>query len=162
MSRTLSGSLKFWLPLALWIGWIFFASGDMMSSEHTSRFLVPFLKWLNPDIAPQTVEVIQLFIRKGAHVAEYAVLAILLWRAIHYQIRDWTSRFAPGATTALVLATICAAIDEFHQSFVASRMSSFGDVLLDACGASVGLLLCWMSQRYRSSPNHKPHQPSES
>lgn len=150
MSTKWSGVLKFWLPIVLWAGWLFLASTDLMSSEHTSRFLVPFLKWLKPDISLRAIEVIQLLVRKGAHVAEYAVLAGLLWRAFHNQTK-WGSRFAPAATITLALAAVCAAIDEFHQSFVASRMSSLGDVLLDVCGSSLGLLLCWFSQRRRSA-----------
>jgi VanZ family protein len=153
MSSNWSGPLKFWLPVVLWVGWIFFASGDLMSSEHTSRFLVPFLKWLKPDISLRAIELIQLLVRKGAHVAEYALLAILLWRAVRYQSAKWGSEFAPAAKITLLLAAVGAGIDEFHQSFVASRMSSLGDVLLDVCGASVGLMLCWFGQRRRSSPN---------
>jgi VanZ family protein len=142
--------LKFWLPVLLWIGWIFFASTDLMSAEHTSRFLVPFLRWLKPDLTPHAIASIQLVIRKCAHVTEYTILAVLLWRAIHHQSAKWGSRFAVAAAMTLVLATICAAIDEFHQSFVPSRTSSPRDVMIDSCGAFVGLTLCWLSERHRS------------
>ena len=48
-----------------------------MSSEHTSRFLVPFLRWLMPDISRATIAQIHILLRKGAHLAEYAILAVL-------------------------------------------------------------------------------------
>jgi hypothetical protein len=37
-----------------------------MSAEHTSRFIVPFLHWLNPNISPETVTSIH-FIVGSAH-----------------------------------------------------------------------------------------------
>lgn len=142
--------LRFWLPVVFWVGWIFLASTDLMSAEHTSRFLVPFLRWLNPDMTPHAIAAIQLIVRKCAHATEYAVLAVLLWRAIHYQTTKLGSRFVFAAAITLALATICAALDEFHQAFVASRMSSLRDVLIDGCGAVVGLALCWLIERHRS------------
>src|SRR5438105_2676047 len=76
--------LRYWLPLLAWIGLIFIGSGDLMSAEHTSRFIVPFLHWLSPDLSPETLEQIHVLIRKLAHVTEYAILAVLLWRAIFH------------------------------------------------------------------------------
>ena len=34
--------VKYWLPPLLWLGVIFLGSTDLMSAEHTSRFIVPF------------------------------------------------------------------------------------------------------------------------
>ena len=45
------------------------------------------------------------------------------------------------ALWAWALAFLYAASDEWHQSFVPSRGSSFHDVLIDATGAALGLLL---------------------
>src|SRR5207247_383131 len=73
--------LKYWLPLLIWLGVIFVDSTDLMSAEHTSRFIVPILLWLKPDMAPETIRSILFVIRKCAHVSEYAILALLLWRA---------------------------------------------------------------------------------
>src|SRR5262245_62754009 len=73
--------LKYWLPLLVWLGVIFFGSTDLLSAEHTSRFIVPFLRWLKPDISPETLASVHFIIRKCMHVGEYAVLALLLLRA---------------------------------------------------------------------------------
>jgi hypothetical protein len=35
--------LKYWLPLLICLGVIFVGSTDLMSAEHTSRFIVPTL-----------------------------------------------------------------------------------------------------------------------
>ncbi len=69
-------------------------------------------------------------IRKSAHAAEYAVLAILLFLALRR--RFWA---------AFALAAAYAASDEFHQRFVPARSGQISDVLLDSAGALAGLLL---------------------
>jgi len=43
---------------------------------------------------------------------------------------------------AWLAAAIFAVTDEFHQSFVPSRTESPVDVMIDICGAVVGLVIC--------------------
>ena len=132
--------LKYWLPLLIWLGVIFVDSTDLMSAEHTSRFIVPILLWLKPDMAPETIRSILVVIRKCAHVSEYAILALLLWRALR---SGSTLRLKTSMLFGAVLlgCAVIAASDEFHQSFVTSRTSSVRDVLLDIAGAFIGLLI---------------------
>jgi len=135
--------LKYWLPVLLWMIFIFIGSTDLMSAEHTSRFLVPFLRWVAPDISTATIESIQLLVRKGAHLTEYAILAALLYRGF----RQGRDDFWRAATAALVVAAAYASLDEFHQSFVASRTGTPRDVMIDTCGAMIGLALCVVFRR---------------
>jgi len=118
---------------------VFIGSTDLMSAEHTSRFIGPFLRWVAPDISTATVESIQFLVRKCAHVAEYAILAALFYRAFrHGQDNSWRA-----ATLALVAATFYASLDEFHQSFVPSRTGTPWDVGIDSLGALAGLVIYW-------------------
>ena len=135
--------LKYWLPVLVWLSLIFVGSTDVLSAEHTSRFLVPFLRWLNPDISLSAIDRIQIFIRKLGHVTEYAILAALLWRAL----RGGTNLRAKLSILFLAVAFACgvfAVSDEFHQSFVPSRTPSPHDVMIDICGALIGLAICWV------------------
>lgn len=129
---------------------IFTASTDLMSSQRTSRFIGPFLRWLNPRVSDETVRAVQLAVRKTAHVTEYAVLAMLLWRAIRKpvknDVRPWSWR---EATLAIAVACAYAITDELHQHFVASRFGSVWDVLLDTFGAAAGILALWGAGRWR-------------
>jgi VanZ family protein len=68
-------------------------------------------------------------VRKGGHLSEYAILAASLYRALR--------RLGP----AFIVAAIYAALDEFHQSFVATRTASLWDVAIDCLGAIIGLLV---------------------
>ena len=72
--------VKYWMPAIVWMALIFIGSTDMLSAEHTSRFLAPFLRWLDPQITWATLNAVQTIIRKLGHVTEYAILAALLWR----------------------------------------------------------------------------------
>src|SRR5258708_32983108 len=73
--------LKNWLPVLVWVGVIFLGSTNLMSAEHTSRFIVPFLRWLKPDISAETLASIHFILRKCAHMGEYAILGLLSLRA---------------------------------------------------------------------------------
>ncbi len=133
--------LKYWLPLLVWLGVIFLGSTSLMSAEHTSRLIVPILLWLKPGMSPKTIWIILVIMRKCAHVSEYAILALLLWRALRSGPTLRTK--LPTLFNAVLLAcAVFAASDEFHQSFVKSRTPSVGDVLLDVVGALFGLLIC--------------------
>jgi VanZ family protein len=132
--------LKNWLPVLVWLGVIFIGSTDLMSAEHTSRFIVPFLRWLKPNISLETIASIHFIIRKGAHLSEYAVLALVLLRAVICM----TNLKRSMSILCLSVWGVCvfvAVTDEFHQTFVHSRGASFRDIMIDSSGAILGLLI---------------------
>lgn len=91
-------------------------------------------------MAPKTIWIILVVMRKCAHVAEYAILALLLWRAVRNgPALHMKMSLLFGAV--LLACALFAASDEFHQSFVKSRTPSVRDVLLDVIGAFLGLLI---------------------
>jgi VanZ family protein len=139
--------LKYWLPVVAWMIFIFIGSTDLLSAEHTSRFIGPFLRWLDPNVSDATVASVQLVVRKFAHLTEYAILATLLFRAF----RQRQPRVGRVLAISFVLAAVYAALDEFHQSFIASRTGSPWDVLIDCAGALAGLLIYWRMIRSRQS-----------
>jgi VanZ family protein len=132
--------LKYWLPLLIWLGVIFLGSTELMSAEYTSRFITPFLLWLKPGMSPQTIWRILVVVRKCAHVTEYAILALLLWRALR-RIPTLRAKMSISFAAGLLACALFAASDEFHQTFVKSRTPSVRDIFLDLAGALVGLLI---------------------
>lgn len=134
--------MLYWFPPALWMTLIFFASTGAGSAQNTSRIIGPLLRWLFGAVTDETVWTIQFYIRKSGHAVGYAILAILCWRALVRPAR-WTREvWQPrSALLAWTIASVYALTDEFHQSFNDSRNGSLADVLLDACGAALGLLL---------------------
>jgi VanZ family protein len=128
---------------------IFSASSDAMPSNHTSRFIGPIVRWLKPDISEHALGRVVFMVRKAAHVTEYAVFSLLLWRAFQ-AMRAGSDRPRWRWSTALLalgVAALYAASDEIHQYFVPSREARFGDVMLDTAGPALGLLGLWVVGR---------------
>ena len=142
--------LKYWLPALIWMALIFSASSDSRSYEHTSLLVEPFLHWLFPQMSEAHVKAIHLLFRKSGHVTEYAVLALLLWRALRKPVRNdprsWNWR---EARFTLLMVMLYAATDEFHQLFVHERTSLVSDVMIDTAGGAAGLFALWILGRWR-------------
>ncbi len=132
--------LKNWLPVFIWLAVIFLGSSDLMSAGHTSRFIVPFLRWLNPDISQETLASIHSIVRKCAHLGEYAVLALLLLRAA-ILMTNLKRSLAVLYVSVWIACLFVATTDEFHQTFVGSRGASSTDIIIDGGGAILGLLI---------------------
>ncbi len=73
-----------------------------------------------------------------AHTVEYAVLAVLLVRALSHYFPD-RSLFVLAAF-AWLLAACYGMSDEFHQSFVPNRDANWLDVGFDTLGAGFGVI----------------------
>jgi VanZ family protein len=85
---------------------------------------------------------IDLVGRKLIHFAEYALLCFLWWRLLRMGLD-------PGraALAAFLLASLYAASDELHQSFVEGRIGSPVDWAIDSAGAALAAL--WLRSRER-------------
>ena len=142
--------LKYWLPALFWMALIFAASSDVESFAHSSRILAPLLHWLFPQMPEAQVKTIHHVIRKCAHLTEYAVLALLLWRAIRRPVKkDPRPWIWPEAGLALAIVFLAAASDEFHQIFVSMRTALVSDGFIDTAGGAAGLLALWILGRWR-------------
>jgi VanZ family protein len=132
---------------------IFFASTSLGSPGHTSRFIFPFLLWLNPHMSKETIQVLHAVIRKCAHVSEYAMLGFLFWRAVHLDPAFSAVGAARRYWLAILFCALYASTDEFHQIFVPSRHPAVLDVMLDTSGAGLGLVLTWSIRKLRKAPD---------
>jgi VanZ family protein len=137
--------LKYWLPVLAWMLLIFSASADTQSYQHSSALFEPLLRWLFPQLSPAHIDLLHHLFRKTCHLTEYALLGLLLWRAIRQpqkgSLRPWRW---DEAGLALALVFLYAASDEFHQIFVATRTALVSDVFIDTTGGAIGLLLLWI------------------
>lgn len=141
----------YWMPVLFWMGLIFLFSTGLGSMGTSSRLLGPFLDLLFPWASPESRFGIQVGIRKTCHFVEYAVLTLLIWRALVHQGRRFNTewRFRPVVLAAL-LSCLYAVTDELHQTFVANRSGSIVDVMIDATGALGGAgfaRVCWACKR---------------
>ena len=128
--------IRNWWPIVAWMSMIFLFSTDFFSGANTSSFLHPLLSSLFPALTGDQIETVHLFMRKLGHWSEYFILAVLIVRSLHAQTPK-QSRYRRTAS-AIAIATLYAASDEWHQSFVPSRSASIIDVLIDCFGAICG------------------------
>ena len=153
--RYLSGVLKYtiflryWLPVGCWMLVIFAMSADSHSYQHSSTLFEPFARWLFPRMPESRVEELHHYFRKCAHLSEYAVLALLIWRAIHRPNRNSRRPWKwDEAGLALALVFAYAASDEFHQIFVPTRTPLITDVLIDTSGGAIALAALWLIRKH--------------
>jgi hypothetical protein len=117
------------LPPAIVMATIFFLSAQPSTGDHG---------------------VLDLLLRKLAHVTEYAVLTLCWWRAFR-------GLGVSGAGHASIALAVGAALaysisDEFHQTFVDGRHGTPVDVLID----SIGMTLAALYARRRSLGPSRP------
>ena len=136
--------LRAWWPAILWSIVIFLASTDAFSSAHTGSILWRILQALYPAISDEQFEFIHFFTRKSAHVTEYFIFYLLLFRGMRGDRKGWYWTWAFGAW---FLAAFYSALDEVHQSFVASRTASPWDSLIDSAGAFLALIVVFLYLR---------------
>ena len=151
----------FALLIALELAMIFgFSAEDAGTSSGLSlevtravgRLIVPgFGRWSASEQA-QWVRTAHPIVRKCAHFCEYALLGVLSAGAC-------ALIFPTGARRAwlpLAFCATCAALDEWHQTFVSGRSGELRDVLIDSGGAVCGLLLAFAaSQLLRRAAKRK-------
>ena len=138
--------VRAWWPAVVWAGIIFSMSTDKFSAEHTASILEPILRWLVPSLTPNQFELIHHFIRKCAHFTEYFIFCLLLYRGARGERKGW--RWTWGLA-ALFYAAGYSVLDEIHQAFVASRVASPYDSLLDSIGALAAFGVLWAWFRWR-------------
>ena len=139
--------------VAVWMLVIFLFSAQVSedSSEQSGcvvAFLLSVVRLLFGESAAKTLagSGIEFVVRKLAHFSEYAVLAVLMHRAL--RLNGCPAPYP----LSLLFSALYACTDEFHQSFVPGRSMELRDVLIDTSGAAFGLLLvfCTLSIRARS------------
>ncbi len=141
-----------WFYWLAWIGVIQFAASGSFAASETSRWIGPLLAWLFPAADADSLAAAHFVIRKAAHVAEYAILALLGLRALQ---TSFERSFAWLAVASLLFALAVAAIDESRQAASAQRTGAVSDVALDLAGAASALAIAAAVRRHNAVRRHK-------
>lgn len=111
---------KFWLPVILWAG-VIFTFSSQPTIQTTDFFLGDFI------------------LKKTAHLIEYAILAILIFRGL---VNSDVNR-NKALIFSILIAFLYGISDEFHQSFTPGREPKLRDVIIDTIGATIGVSSIW-------------------
>jgi VanZ family protein len=137
--------LKYWGPPIIWMSVIFWFSTDLFSGDNTGSLLWKIVSFVYPGATRELFDSIHFLVRKSGHLTEYAVLALLLFRAFRSGSQErWRLRWA---LYSLLVAFLYASLDEYHQTFTRRRTASFYDSLIDTSGAVTVLILLWLFRR---------------
>jgi len=151
--------VRYWLPVLLMIGAMYYASTDIFSGENTRNVIERIVLWLRPHTSERALLKINYIARKMAHFTEYAILAALLFRAFRADsISRWRLRWA---VYSFAVAVSWALLDEFHQRFTRTRGGSIYDSLLDSSGALFMLAVIAIFNLYRNEKSGVGSQESE-
>ena len=135
------------LLVILWMSVIFYMSsrtGDDSSavSNPITDFIVELFQKLRKDPADVRIRmtgVVEVMVRKGAHMTEYGILLALIMLAVN-KISTKKSN-VNSIVWSVVITFAYACSDELHQLFVAERAGRAVDVMIDMCGAVIALLI---------------------
>jgi VanZ family protein len=122
--------LKFWLPVLIWAGIIFWLSSI-------------------PDLESGLKE--DFLLRKIAHILEYAILTFLLFRAIAQEKINFVKTLILG----IIIAFFYSVSDEYHQTFIQGRQGSLKDIGIDGIGILITGLVWYIKNKGRKQPKIK-------
>jgi VanZ family protein len=128
-----------WGPVVVWVAVIFSLSSDQFSDVNTAAWLsaIPMVGALG--IPPAAIEAGNFIVRKSAHFVEYALLGMLILRALR---ATWRPRGRRELAAAVAGAALCGSLDELRQHFfTATRTGTPHDVALDIVGALTGAIV---------------------
>jgi len=109
-----------WLPVFLWAIVIF--SFSSIPTAHVSQ-----IHWKD------------FIVKKTAHMTEYAIFTVLLYRAF---LGGGASK-KKAFLYAFLVCVLYAMTDEFHQSFTPGREPTLRDVGFDTIGSSIAIYSLW-------------------
>ena len=141
----------YWLPAILVAILISIFSTHYFSDRQTAKVIIPILRYLFPFASVRMLHYGHVAIRKLAHITEFGVFSITVFRGIRAERQGWRWTWA---LATLLIAVTYAGLDEWHQSFVPLRHASARDVAIDAFGALLAQGLVWLFAMWRSNSSH--------
>ncbi len=122
-----------------WAALIFCLSTRTFSPSFTRALLAGILHFFHLQVSWRTFNFLHALLRKSAHLAEYAIFALMLYSFPHEDARGfWQPR---RALICVAMAAAYSLTDEFHQMFVPGRHASLLDCELDTLGAVLAMLV---------------------
>ncbi len=121
--------------VAVWMLVIFLMSNEIAgTSSSRSDEIVRTIQSLGVSVPS---DLLTFLVRKAAHISAYFVLGILLFNLL----KEYGLVVKKVIFISIAIAMLYACTDELHQMFVPGRSGEVRDVLIDAAGAAVGVVV---------------------
>lgn len=155
------------VPVLLWMGIIFYMSHQVaeVSSDMSGSLTLLLMRAVIPNFETFSYELqmgyvgnLEHMIRKCAHMGEYAILGMLMLRAMYACGNQFVASYVGEkksvcniwcADTKMkkywllswILGTLYAVTDEVHQLFISGRSGQISDVMIDSTGVIIGIFI---------------------
>ena len=144
-----------WLFPVSWMGIIFYfshqpAKESTQMSEWFTNIVEAIANILN--ISSSDID-LSLLVRKGAHLTEFAILGLLLLIALYFT----REKLLSSSNIAFAIGATYGVFDELHQLFIPGRSCQISDMLIDASGVLLAVMLCSAYVVLRRRLSHKPN-----
>ncbi|MFN8672668.1 MAG: VanZ family protein [Candidatus Sericytochromatia bacterium] len=141
MNFNLSKKILYFIPSIIVMIIIFIMSADPVSGEKSSNIVKIIFNLLNSlfsiNFKPEDEYTASFIVRKIAHISEYMILTF----SYYYGFSKYKQNFKKNYSYAIFLAFLYAISDEYHQTFVAGRVGTYEDVLIDSVGMLTGYFI---------------------
>ena len=112
------------------------------------KILYPDFNKLDTITQNEIINNLNIYIRKGAHFFEYAILCLLIFLSLKTITKKKEAYIIPP-----VYCFLFALSDEFHQGHISGRVMALSDVLIDTFGALFVILLIVLFNIVRRKKN---------
>ncbi len=116
------------------------ADHSSKQSHNVTRWILslfhPGFSEMEPKLQNKLIQQYDVYIRKGAHFSEFALLGFLLSLLFGRNRKAWYTLLFSS-----LLSFLCGCADEFHQHYVSGRGPAFTDVLIDFSGSIIGIAI---------------------
>jgi len=139
-------NIKYFIPSFILMIIIFMFSNQTASeSSHLSGGII---LWIETYLH---ISIPEFFIRKAAHMSEYALLTLTLIYGFYKSMLPIHKVYL----FSLIVCFLYACTDEFHQLFIGGRAGQFQDVFIDTCGGLLAILGTYILFHYIQKHNLK-------
>lgn len=140
-----------WTMLVLWMCFIFYMSSRSGSkSQEQSDLVLSILNFLGLQLNESIKNIASFIVRKTAHVTEYMILYILIFRVVTLYSNTKKSKLI-----ALFCMVLYASTDEIHQLFVPGRSGMVRDVFIDSIGGIIGVGITFVYENIKKKKSLK-------
>lgn len=140
-----------WTMLVLWMCFIFYMSSRSGSeSQEQSDLVLSILNFLGLQLNESIKNIASFIVRKTAHVTEYMILYILIFRVVTLYSNTKKSKLI-----ALFCMVLYASTDEIHQLLVPGRSGMVRDVFIDSIGGIIGVGITFIYENIKKKKSLK-------
>lgn len=133
------------LAALAWAVLVFYFSTERFGSDFSRGLVAQALTLLHISVSPRTLHILDVLLRKTAHITEYGILASLVYGSFaERQPFRWRLR---QAIWCIGLVGLYSLSDELHQRYVPGRNASLVDCGIDITGAAIAVGMIFEARR---------------